>query len=201
MLAAVFIPRAAAVRRPPVSVASAAELVVQGRVLTPDHRPLTAAVVTVLQTDGEQVDWSRLDAEGNYSVALPGAGKYLMVANAAGWAPTAEVFDFDGRTLQQNLRLLDRLEIGGTVSAGHEPLAGAVLTLLEASGGHVGTTQTGVDGGYAFPLPAAGRYVVTMLHPGTYEATAQKLTVGIQSISLDLTAPAVEENTGQQVRA
>ena len=41
MLAAVFIPRAAGVRRPPATVAGAAELVVQGRVLAPDHRPLT----------------------------------------------------------------------------------------------------------------------------------------------------------------
>ncbi|MET3720048.1 MULTISPECIES: MFS transporter [unclassified Arthrobacter] len=199
MLAAVFIPQAAAAHRTPTPAVAATELVVQGRVLAPDHRPLSSAVVTVLQTGGEPVDWSRLDAEGNYSVALPGAGKYLMVANAAGWAPTAEVIDFDGRTLQQNLRLRDRLEIGGTVTAGGRTLAGAVLTLLEAGGGHVGSTRTGEEGRYAFPLPAAGRYVVTMLHPETYEATAQKLTVGIQSTTLDLAAPRAENAAGQHV--
>ena len=121
----------------------------QGRVLASDHRPLTPAVVTVLQTDGEPVDWSRVDTDGNYSVALPGAGKYLMVANAAGWAPMAEVFDFDGRTLKQNFLLRDRLELGGTVTAGGESVAGAVVTLLEASGEHVATTRTDDDGAYA----------------------------------------------------
>jgi hypothetical protein len=42
--------------------------VIQGHILAPDHRRL---------------DWSRVDAQGNYSVALPGVGKYLMMANAA----------------------------------------------------------------------------------------------------------------------
>lgn len=149
MLAAVFIPRAAGVRRPPASAVGAAELVVQGRVLAPYHRPLTPAVVTVLRTDGDPVDWSRVDTEGNYSVALPGAGKYLMVANAGGWAPMAEVFDFDGRTLKQNLLLRDRLQVCGTVGADGASVSGAVVTLLEAGGGHVGTTRTDGNGGCA----------------------------------------------------
>ena len=174
---------------------------VQGRVLAPDHRPLTPAVVTVLQTDGEPVDWSRVDTEGNYSVALPGAGKYLMVANAAGWTPTAEVFEFDGRTLEQNFLLRDRLEIGGTVSAGGEAIAGAVVTLLEAGGGHVATTRTDDDGAYAFPLPPAGRYVVTMLHPLTQQAMAQKLAVDNRSVTLDLAAPPVAETSDEPVGA
>jgi hypothetical protein len=175
--------------------------VVQGRVLAPDHRPLTPAVVTVLQTDGDPVDWSRVDTEGNYSVALPGAGKYLMVANAAGWAPMAEVFDFDGRTLKQNFLLRDRLQVRGTVSAGGASVPGAVVTLLEAGGGHVSTTRTDGNGGYAFPLPVAGRYVLTMLHPVTQEALAQKVTVDIRSITLDFTAPLLEDTSGERVGA
>lgn len=153
MLAAVFIPHAAAAQRPPTPAGAAGELVVQGRVLAPDHRPLTPAVVTVLQTGGEPADWSRVDIEGNYSVALPGPGKYLLVANAAGWSPMAEVFEFDGRTLEHNFLLRDRLLIGGSARAGGEAIAGAVVTLLEAGGGYVATTRTDEDGAYAFPLP------------------------------------------------
>lgn len=201
MLAAVFIPRAAGVRRPPATVAGAAELVVQGRVLAPDHRPLTPAVVTVLRTDGDPVDWSRVDTEGNYSVALPGAGKYLMVANAGGWAPMAEVFDFDGRTLTQNFMLRERLELGGSVVADGTPVAGAMVTLLEASGEHLATTRTDDNGMYAFPLPLAGRYVVTMLHPATLQAVARKLAVDNRSVTLDFAAPPVEETSGERVGA
>jgi MFS family permease len=199
VLAAIAIPRAAA-HRPAVPAPAAAELVVQGRVLAADHRPLTPAVVTVLQVTGEPVDWSRVDTEGNYSVALPGAGKYLMVANAAGWAPMAEVFEFDGRTLRQNFLLQDRLELGGTATLGGEPVARAVVTLLQASGEHVATTRTDDDGAYRLPLPAAGRYIVTMLHPVNHQAMARKLAVDNRSATVDLAAPLVEEqNAGEPV--
>lgn len=199
VLAAIAIPQAAA-HRPAVPAPAAAELVVQGRVLAADHRPLTPAVVTVLQVTGEPVDWSRVDTEGNYSVALPGAGKYLMVANAAGWAPMAEVFEFDGRTLRQNFLLQDRLELGGTATLGGEPVAGAVVTLLQASGEHVDTTRTDDDGAYRLPLPAAGRYIVTMLHPVNHQAMARKLAVDNRSVTVDLAAPLVEEqNAGEPV--
>lgn len=199
VLAAIAIPRAAA-HRPAVPAPAAAELVVQGRVLAADHRPLTPAVVTVLQVTGEPVDWSRVDTEGNYSVALPGAGKYLMVANAAGWAPMAEVFEFDGRTLRQNFLLQDRLELGGTATLGGEPVARAVVTLLQASGEHVATTRTDDDGAYRLPLPAAGRYIVTMLHPVNHQAMARKLAVDNRSVTVDLAAPLVEEqNAGEPV--
>lgn len=199
VLAAIAIPRAAA-HRPAVPAPAAAELVVQGRVLAADHRPLTPAVVTVLQVTGEPVDWSRVDTEGNYSVALPGAGKYLMVANAAGWAPMAEVFEFDGRTLRQNFLLQDRLDLGGTATLGGEPVARAVVTLLQASGEHVATTSTDDDGAYRLPLPAAGRYIVTMLHPVNHQAMARKLAVDNRSVTVDLAAPQVkEQNAGEPV--
>lgn len=200
MLAAVFIPRSAA-QRPPSPAVSTGELVVQGRVLAPDHRPLTPAVVTVLQTGGEPVDWSRVDTEGNYSVALPGAGKYLMVANAAGWSPMAQVFEFDGRTLEHNFLLRDRLLIGGTARAGGEGIVGAVVTLLEAGGGYVAGTRTDDDGAYAFPLPPAGRYVVTMLNPLTEQAMAEKLAVDNRSITLDFAAPPAKKNAEEPVGA
>lgn len=195
MLAAVFIPHVAAAQRSPALVVAAGELVVRGRVLAPDRSPLTPAVVTVLHIGGEPVDWSRVNSEGNYSVALPGAGKYLMVANTAGWTPMAEVFEFDGRSLEHNFQLRNRLMISGTASAGRHAIAGAVITLLEAGGGYIATTRTDEDGTYAFPLPPAGRYVVTMLHPLTEQAMAQKFVVDNRSVTLDFAAPAVEQSS------
>jgi MFS family permease len=201
MVAAVFIPRAAAAAKAALPAPAANELVVQGRVLTADRRPVTPAVVTVLQTSGEPVDWSRVDSDGNYSVALPGAGKYLMVANAAGWAPMAEVFDFDGQTLQQNFHLDDRLELGGTATLAGAALPGAVITLLQASGEHVATTRTDAVGRYSLPLPLAGRYIVTLLHPATHQAMARKLAVDNRPVTadLDMDAPAGQGATAGEL--
>ena len=201
MLAAVFIPHAAARQGTYIPFGAAGERVVRGRVLASDRTPLTPAVVTALHPGGEPVDWSRVDAEGNYSVALPGAGKYLMVANTAGWTPLAEVFEFDGRTLEHNFHLRNRLMISGTASAGGHAIAGAVVTLLEAGGGYIAATRTDDTGAYVFPLPPAGRYVVTMLYPQTEQATAQKLTVDNRSVSLDFAVPAVEQSSEEPVEA
>jgi hypothetical protein len=139
-----------------------------------------------------------VDSDGNYSVALPGAGKYLMVANAAGWAPMAEVFDFDGRTLQQNFHLENRLELAGTASVGGTALTDAVVTLLQASGEHVATVRTDSEGRYSLPLPLAGRYIVTLLNPATHQAIARKLAVDNRSVTADL---AMDAPAGQLVDA
>jgi hypothetical protein len=49
---------------------------------------------------------------------------------------------------------------------------------------------------YTLPLPAAGRYIVTMLHPVTHQAVARKLAVDNRSVTVDLTAEHLPEGTG-----
>ncbi|MGX9901372.1 carboxypeptidase-like regulatory domain-containing protein [Arthrobacter sp. SA17] len=111
----------------------------------------------------------------------------------------AEVFEFDGRALQHNFLLREQLTIGGEASAGGEATVGAVVTLLESGGGHVATTRTDDDGAYTFPLPPAGRYVVTMLNPLTEQAMAQKLAVDNRSVTVDFAAPPAEKNAEEPV--
>jgi MFS family permease len=184
VLAAVFIPGGAGDPNIPKGCL-AADLAVQGRVLAPDHQPLTTAVASVLHTDGEPVGWSHVDGEGFYSVAIPGAGEYLMVINTAGWAPLAKVVRLNSGSLRQDFLLHKQDEIAGTVSDGGGPITGAVVTLLEAGGRHVSTTRTDNSGKYDFPLPVAGRYLLTMLHPINHHAVARKLAVDNSSVRLD----------------
>jgi len=86
-------------------------------------------------------------------------------------------------------------------------VAGAVVTLLRATGEHVDTARTDDDGVYTLPLPAAGRYIVTMLHPVTHQAVARKLAVDNRSVTVDLTAEhlpqvnSAEGAGGEPVRA
>lgn len=187
--AAAFIPKAgrAAIVAP---APTANELVLRGRVRVTDDAPVSHAVVTVLRLNGDPVDWNRVDADGRYSVAVPGAGKYLLVVNAAGWTPEAHVFDFDGVTLQQDFTLGNQLTLSGLATSGDTHIAGAVVSLMQGGGEHVTSVETDHHGRYSMPLPPAGRYIVSMLHPETHQATARKLAVDNRSVTLDLAVSA-----------
>ncbi len=197
--AAAFIPKAARPAAVAVPVPSANELVLRGRVRVTDDAPVSHAVVTVLRLNGDPVDWNRVDADGRYSVAVPGAGKYLLVVNAAGWTPEAHVFDFDGVTLQQDFTLGNQLTLSGLATSGDAPIAGAVVSLMQGGGEHVASVETDASGRYSLPLPPAGRYIVSMLHPETHQATARKLAVDNRSVTLDLAVSAAP--TGPLVSA
>jgi len=182
--AAVFIPKAAAAVVVPAL--SAKELVLRGKVRVADRTAVDHGVVTVLQLDGEPVDWSRVDTDGQYSLAVPGPGRYLLVINAAGWAPEARVFDLDGSTLQHDFTLGEQLTLAGRVLDGGSPVPGAVVAVLHGGGEHAASVEADDDGRYSVPLPAAGRYIVSVLHPQTLGAAARKLTVDNRSVDLDL---------------
>jgi MFS family permease len=165
------------------------EVVVHGSILQPDRTPAHPAVVTVVKTDGTPVDWSRADNEGSYSVVLPGPGQYLVVANAGGWVPRAEVFEFRDETTRQHIMLTDRLTLSGTVRRGGSPVSGALVTLTEGGGEFVRSVRADGHGRYTMPLPPNGRYIVTMLEPDTMRAHARKVTLDVRSAVVDLEAP------------
>jgi hypothetical protein len=64
------------------------------------------------------------------------------------------------------------------------------VSLMQGGGEHVTSVETGHQGRYSMPLPPAGRYIVSMLHPETHQATARKLAVDNRSVTLDLAVSA-----------
>ncbi|QIP40899.1 MFS transporter [Rhodococcus erythropolis] len=69
----------------PDAAVSETEIVVAGRVVRADSRPIRQAVVTVMDMEGRPIDWSRADNEGNFSLALPGpAGTWWSRAPTVG---------------------------------------------------------------------------------------------------------------------
>ncbi|NKX50926.1 MFS transporter, partial [Arthrobacter deserti] len=137
-----FIPRPARVpaealapRLPAVTPAGeSTETVVHGCVLTGEENPIPHAVTTDLKTTGEPVDWSRADAEGRFSLALPGPGEYLVVASAEGWVPRSRVVEFTGTDHEERIHLRHRLSLTGWVLRDGESLAGALVALTAGSG-------------------------------------------------------------------
>jgi len=165
------------------------EIVVRGSILQLEQKPVHPAVVTVMKIDGTPVDWSRADGNGDYSVVLPGPGRYLVLANAQGWTPRAEVIEFVDPHERQPIILTDQLTLSGTTSRAGRPIGGALVTLSEATGEVVGSVRADDAGHYRMPLPAAGRYIVTMLEPDDLHAFARKVVLDVRSAVVDIEAP------------
>ncbi|WP_245839111.1 MFS transporter [Nocardia donostiensis] len=177
---AVFIPR---VEAPAVASARAGmssgdeqvsdELIVTGTVRSAAGQPIRQAVITVLSTRGEPADWSRADNAGEFTVVLPAPGSYLVIAGADGWAPHSQVMDFAAGSVRPRVVLTRRLSLHGRVTAGGQPCAGAMVSLVKASGEHVAATVTAEDGTYELAQPPSGRYLVTVLGPDRRSVTRQ----------------------------
>ena len=108
---------------------------VHGRVSPSGNRFLEqAAIVTVTRLDGDPVDWARTDHEGRYSVALPGSGRYLVVANARGWSPRADVVDFREGDAEMHVELTEELALTGVAVRLGVPIAGSLVLLHQGTG-------------------------------------------------------------------
>ncbi|MFF9038815.1 MMPL family transporter [Streptomyces sp. NPDC014892] len=63
--------------------------VIRGFIRTQEGEPVEGAAVTLLTKEGRQLDRVTSLADGSYSVAVPGAGKYLLAATATPYASRA----------------------------------------------------------------------------------------------------------------
>ncbi|MFJ2032100.1 MFS transporter [Streptosporangium sp. NPDC087985] len=161
------------------------EIMVSGTVLREDLRPIRQAVVTILDTHGEAVDWSRADNDGAFSLVLPGPGRYLVVTSADGWAPHSEVLEFLDPETRHRIRLSERLTISGRLSAGTLALDHGLVALTKPTGECVSTVFSDTTGCYELALPPVGRYVLTMMAPYGGHTRARQIAVMSQSVVID----------------
>lgn len=73
------------------------EFVLQGSVTNVDGLAITNALLVFTTPQGEQIDWERTDAMGNYSVTLPEPGEYRIVVHAQGWQDREELAVIDAK--------------------------------------------------------------------------------------------------------
>ncbi|MFP5348180.1 MAG: MFS transporter [Actinomycetes bacterium] len=164
------------------------EAVVRGqiRLARRDDSARGTILVSVLDVNGDQLDWGRADNDGRYSVVLPGRGTYVVIGNAIGWAPVATVFEFAGDEVEQHLTLAEELTVSGVVTCDGRPAPGALVALSEAVGKQVGSTYTDVNGCYSFQLPPTGRYVFTAYDARSGRARARKVSLTVESEVVDI---------------
>ncbi len=173
----------------PDAAVSETEIVVAGRVIRTDSRPIRQAVVTVMDMEGRPIDWSRADNEGNFSLALPRPGRYLVVTSADGWSPRSQVISFDSAQSTHTVELGDRLTISGKVGVGGRTTSGTVVTLTKPTGEFVASTVTDGTGHYGIALPTSGRYILTALTESGHGTLARQIAVIAQSTVVDFDVP------------
>lgn len=166
------------------------EVVARGRVVgtafdTAPH-PAAHATVNVTSLSGRALDWNRADASGEFAVALPRWGTYVVTASAPGWASRAVVVAFESAEKRPEVVLTERRLLTGHVLAPSGLAAEASILLLDADGAPAGHAETGPEGRFQLPLPAPGQYVLTVVSADG-DATAQDLIIGQES--LDVTVP------------
>ena len=177
------------VRPGAVSAGDSREVVGHGRIRRSDGPAPYPAVVTVMTTTGDPVDWSRADQDGRYSIALPGPDRYLVLANAQGWAPQARVVTVDRQGTLPEITLTDQLTLSGRVTRIGAGVPHSLVSISEATGAFVESLTTGPDGRWCLPLPTPGRYVVTALAPDTLATAARKVVLDARSSVVDLEVP------------
>lgn len=165
------------------------EFVVGGVVSRPDGQPLKLAVVSVLTTGGEPLDWSRTDNAGRWSVVLPGQGRYLLVCAAEGWPPYARLAHITPDQPGQQIRLAPRHTLSGLVSRDAVAVADALVVLLDPEGQCAGSTRTDQRGHYRIGLPPIGPYVLAVVDPETGTTEAHDVVVTPQRRQFNVVLP------------
>lgn len=104
--------------------------------------------------NGTHLDWGRVE-EGTHRLALPGDGRYVLVASAQGRATRSQFVDvLDGQL--PPMQFGERLQLGGTVTRAERACVGVPVTLTKHSGEYHADGATHADGSFSLPLPPPG---------------------------------------------
>ncbi|MFC6063795.1 MFS transporter [Streptomyces ochraceiscleroticus] len=134
---------------------------VHGRVLDAAGAPVPAAAVTLIDSHGSQLGRATAAADGQYAMATPAAGSYVLVGAAAGHQPRVATLAVGEEPVAFDLMLAGTGGLEGTVRAGSSPVPSALVVATDERGDVIETASSGEDGGYRLPSLVPGVYTLT----------------------------------------
>ena len=176
------------------------DIMVRGTLLAADGRtPVPGGVVTVMDQDGEPVDWDRGDDHGHYSVVLPGDGRYVLVATQRSWRPVSLVLSFPGEPAAKDIRFQERLLLTGKVLHNDRPLADSLVILVRPPDETSVAARSDAGGNYELPLPRPGMYVLTVVEPDGVTTHSRRVSLPAPNTVIDVEFGQAKPTTGLRI--
>lgn len=141
-----------------------ADVAVSGQVRASGGGSIAGAAVTLADLSGRQIAVATTGTTGEYRLAAPGRGSYLVIVSAAGHQPAAGTVIAAGGGARHDVVLRGGSGLAGTVRVGEsgEPVSGAMVTVADGRGEIAGVTTTGADGSFSLTQLAEGHYALVV---------------------------------------
>ncbi|MGH3685666.1 MAG: MSCRAMM family protein [Pseudonocardiaceae bacterium] len=128
--------------------------------------PIAGAILTLMDLSGRQLDRQCSDTGGRYRLGPPGHDDYLLViCSSAVHPPGIALVAMADVPVRRDFVLPGAgANLSGAVHTAEsdQPVADAMVTVLDGHGDVVGVTATGSDGRFGFRALAGGRYTLTV---------------------------------------
>lgn len=127
-------------------------------------QPVGGAIITLIDVRGTVAATTVTGPDGAYELNDVSEGAYTVAVAAGEFQPVASAVNVPlGARLLHDVELAGRCRLIGTVrtASSGRPVAEALVTVVDAQGGVVGTQITGPDGLYDFDDLPEGEYTVT----------------------------------------
>ncbi|WP_163507279.1 MFS transporter [Fodinicola acaciae] len=135
--------------------------------------PIGDAVLTLIDSGGQQLGRGRSGPDGRFELATPGRGNYVLIARAASHQPQATMISVGDTPASLEVVLIGTSGLTGTVRvSGGGALAGAIVTLADGRGEVVASQPTDETGSYTFSEMVAGTYTVAVSAPRYHPVAA-----------------------------
>ncbi|MFF9085654.1 MFS transporter [Streptomyces sp. NPDC014991] len=182
------------------AVASAAEpgtaggTPVHGFVRGAESAPVPQAAVTLISLAGRQLGRSVAQADGSYTLAVPGTGSYVLIASADGYQPQASTVVVGEDALSYDILLSGTSGLTGVVRAAGSalPVKDAMVIVTDVRGDLLATAASGEQGDFALTDLVPGTVTVAVNAEG-FRPRALPVEVGatgVTRIEVDLDAGA-----------
>lgn len=135
--------------------------------------PIADAVLTLIDSGGQQLGRGRTGPDGRFELATPGRGNYVLIARAASHQPQATMISVGDVPTALEVVLIGTSGLTGTVRVvGGGPLPGAIVTLADGRGEVVASQPTDETGSYMFSEMVSGTYTVAVSAPRYHPVAA-----------------------------